>query len=127
MLLPGALTLAAGCVAGYVYTADPNVAGTWYPPCPFLTLTGLWCPGCGSARALHALLHLDLGTALARNPLAVVVYGYVLVAFLAWTRRRVTGAPRRLAAPWVTRTVLVGVVLFWILRNLPGMTWLSPA
>ena len=119
--------IAAGCAAGaaYLYAVDPNVAGH-YPPCPFLAVTGLWCPGCGSARALHALLHLDVGTALARNPFAVLAAIYIGWSFYRWTYRRVTGTPLRLAPGWVITVVWVSIVAFWILRNVPGMTWLSP-
>lgn len=127
LLLPAALTAASGCVATYVYLADPNQPSSLYPPCPFLALTGLWCPGCGSARTIHALLHLDLGTAFARNPFAVFALVYVGWSFLTWTYRRVTGAEQRLAPAWILQVVLVSIVAFWILRNLPGFEWLSPA
>ena len=105
---------------------DPNEPGH-FPTCPFLALTGHWCPGCGTLRALHALGHGDLLTALARNPFAVLALGYGVVAWLLWTRRRWLGASRRWVAPRWTFPVVLGLVLvFGVLRNLPGMTWLSP-
>ncbi len=89
--------------------------------CPFYGLTGLYCPGCGTLRALHRLLHLDLPGALAFNPLTVLCLA-VLAAdgALRWS------APRRRAA-WLrtpellraARLIPVAVGLFWILRNLP--------
>ena len=92
---------------------DPNAPGH-YPPCPFLAVTGLWCPGCGSLRALHALLHLDVGTALARNPFAVLASIYIAWTFYRWAYRRVTGTPLRLAPGWVITVVWVSIVAFWI-------------
>lgn len=37
------------------------------PKCPFKFLTGLSCPGCGFQRALHALLHGQIHTAVSYN------------------------------------------------------------
>lgn len=34
---------------------DPTKS-TWMPKCPIWLTTGLYCPGCGSQRAVHALL-----------------------------------------------------------------------
>ena len=59
------LTLAGLAV---VYACPPG-QHSFYPPCLIKTLTGLNCPGCGSTRALHALLHLRFSEALALNPL----------------------------------------------------------
>jgi len=70
--------LAVGTVAligaGYVTAVDPNAAGH-YPACPFLAVTGWYCPGCGALRAVHALGQGDVMTALARNPFAVAALG----------------------------------------------------
>ena len=45
----GAAGLALAATA-YVGLVDPNESGH-YPTCPFLALTGRFCPGCGSLRA----------------------------------------------------------------------------
>lgn len=127
VLLPLGVAAAALAGAGYVASVDPNVAGH-YPTCPFLAITGWYCPGCGGLRAAHALAEGDLVTALARNPLAVVVLGYLVVTWVVWLRRTLTGRPARwLAPPWVLYGVLGAILAFWVLRNLPGWTWLSPA
>jgi hypothetical protein len=127
VLLPLGAAAAAMVAAGYVGRVDPNVAGH-YPTCPFLAITGWYCPGCGTLRAVHALAHGDLVTALARNPLAVVALGYMVIAWTLWLARTVSGRPVRwMAPPWVLYGVLVAILLFAVLRNLPGWTWLSPA
>jgi len=126
VLLPLGVAAVALIGAGYVANVDPNVAGH-YPTCPFLAVTGWYCPGCGSLRAIHALGHGDVSTALARNPFAVVALLYIAVTWLFWLRRTVTGKPlRSLAPPWVLYGVLGAILAFWVLRNLPGWTWLSP-
>src|SRR5690606_29528852 len=49
-----AVTVAGAAATLVVATVSPEEPGH-YPTCPFLALTGAWCPGCGSLRALHAL------------------------------------------------------------------------
>lgn len=48
-----------------------------FPPCPFLWLTGFYCPGCGSLRALHQLLHGNFAAAISFNPFAVLALPFV--------------------------------------------------
>ena len=111
---------------GYVAAVDPNTVGH-YPTCPFLAITGRYCPGCGALRAVHALAHGDPMTALARNPFVVVALGYVVVAWVLWLERTASGRPVRWLAPaWVLYSVLGAILMFGVLRNLPGWTWLSP-
>jgi uncharacterized protein DUF2752 len=109
-----------------VAVVDPNEPGH-YPTCPFLALTGWYCPGCGSLRAIHALAHGDLGTAIDRNPLAVLCVPLVAAIFVLWARRRLTGRQRTWAAPgsWIN-AFLVLVIAFWVLRNLAPFAWLAP-
>jgi hypothetical protein len=127
VMLPLGAAAAALLAVGYVASVDPNVAGH-YPTCPFLAITGWYCPGCGALRAVHALAHGDLMTALARNPFAVVALGYLVLSWVLWLDRTARGRPRRwLAPPWVLYGVLAAILMFWVLRNVPGWTWLSPA
>ena len=109
-------------VAGLVLLRvfNPAVSGI-FPPCPVHYLTGLYCPGCGSLRALHALLHGNLHEAWAMNPLTIVVlpfltYG-VASQFLLQVRGK--GLPEvTLPANWI-RALGVAIVLFGVVRNLP--------
>jgi Protein of unknown function (DUF2752) len=112
---------------GFVASVDPNVAGH-YPTCPFLAVTGWYCPGCGALRAVHALAHGDILTALARNPFAVVAFAYLGVVWVLWLERTLTGRPSRWSTPpWMLYTMVGSILAFWVLRNVPGWTWLSPA
>jgi len=99
---------------------DPATSGI-FPPCPIRYLTGLYCPGCGSLRAMHALLHGELARAWAMNPLMIVMlpvvtYGLVSAALL---ELRGNGLPEiMLPAKWI-RAFCVVVVLYAVARNLP--------
>jgi len=121
----GVAALAAAAV-GVVATVDPNEAGH-YPTCPFLSVTGLACPGCGSLRAVHALAHGDVGAALALNLLTVLAIVPLVVIWARWLVRARTGKPRSTVAPApVLGGLLVVVVAFGVLRNLPAFGWLAP-
>jgi len=116
---PAAVAAAALGVCATAAVLDPYRGQT--PPCPFHELTGLWCPICGSSRALHSLFHGDLGAAFGRNPLLMVVLPLLVWAWSAWTLDTV-GGPRIWRVP-ARRWVLVASVLvtaaFWVARNLP--------
>lgn len=107
---------------------DPNAADSLLPACPVYSLTGFYCPGCGSTRCLHALVHFDLVAALAMNPLLVVALPLV-ACLLAWNAglqpAALAPAMRRLGD---ARLWLWGLLGFAVLRNLPfaPFAWLAP-
>ena len=75
-----AAMLVVAAVIYYVY--DP--ATMPFPRCPFLMLTGWECPGCGSQRAIHSLLHLDIAAAWRYNALLVLSIPYVVLLVVAY-------------------------------------------
>ena len=119
----------AGCIVGaFLYLYSPE-ATRWYPRCPFHFFTGLNCPGCGSLRALHAVLHGQVIEALCFNPLLVVCLPIVGT----WLAVRVFGAlalnrtlELRLPSS-LGFAIAVAVVVFFILRNLPAARAKQPA
>lgn len=126
-LAPLTMAAAACAAAIVVVVADPNEPGH-YPTCPVLATTGLFCTGCGTLRAVHALLHADLATAWAMNPLAVVLAPFAVASWVAWMIRASTGRPRSWLAPsWAVRLTGVVLVVFTIARNVPVLApWLAP-
>jgi hypothetical protein len=100
--------------------AVPPAENHLYPQCIFHLLTGLHCPGCGTTRCLHALLHGDLAQAAAYNILILIA----LALFGVWGLRRgsavVTGRPLRSwrLPTWSMRLLLYALLAFWVLRNL---------
>ncbi len=128
MLVLAGLMVAAGGAA-LLYTVDP-AGSSLLPPCPFHALTGWHCPGCGSMRALHALLRGRVLAALDFNPLAMILlpavaYGMAAEAVGAWRGR----PPRRVPLPGWTGWALMALVLaYWVLRNVPvwPLTVLAP-
>ncbi|WP_405151598.1 DUF2752 domain-containing protein [Sphaerisporangium sp. NBC_01403] len=127
MLAPLGAAALTGAVFTYVGAVDPNAPGH-YPTCPFLFITGLYCPGCGTLRTIHALAHGDVVAALGLNPLAVATIPFLLFWWGRWTLRTWQGRPVRtsLAHPAYIWAFLALVIVYWIVRNLPFGRFLAP-
>jgi hypothetical protein len=127
LLILGAIGIAAG---GYVLTVVPPTASSYYPKCISYQITGTHCPGCGTTRALHALLNGEVGQAFAYNALAIVAFPFLVVSLLRslwfwlWDR---PGRPIKFPHQ-LTWAIAIAFILFWILRNIPvyPLTLLAP-
>ena len=124
-----ALALAPlACIVLFLF--DPAARDDPYPNCPFLWLTGYYCPGCGSLRAYHQLLRGDPGTALGLNPLTVIALPALAyaVASMWLTGYRGRGLPQ---PTWSNRAgwgLGAALVLFAVVRNVPleALEWMRP-
>lgn len=93
----------------------------FFPKCPSKLLTGFDCPGCGSQRAVHHLLNLELGEAAKDNLLVVLFAPYIVAGlvfenikrpsrrFLVW-RRRLFGLP-------AIYVIFAVITVFTVVRN----------
>ena len=110
---------AVGAVVGAgVYFAFDPAAEAWFPKCPFWMLTGWECPGCGSQRAIHALLHGDLWGAVQSNVLFVVGIPYAVGSLYKPKSERGERIRRFFYGPTALRTALGVILVFWVVRNL---------
>ena len=104
-------TIAVAVAVGLfvLFYFDPTHS-SFFPPCPFHLVTGLHCPGCGSLRALHGLLHADLPGALTMNPLLIVSLPFLAILFFrpSWSYR-----------PWLCWLAFGILLAYWVLRNVP--------
>jgi len=117
--------VAAG-VGAVVYFFDP-ASHNIYPVCQFHQLTGLNCPGCGGTRAAYALLHGHLALAFKDNALFVTGLALALSRGGWFAVNRLRGVPNGKFLPaHITVPLLVVVVVFGVLRNLPAFAFLSP-
>ncbi len=106
-------------VFGFIYYAIDPATSTAFPRCTFLTITGYKCPGCGSQRAIHALLNGDIKGALGYNAMLIVAIPWIALCLFAEGQR--TRRPRlyeRLNAPLLIWLFLVAVLAWWLLRNI---------
>jgi hypothetical protein len=113
----------------FLYAFDPRNPGV-IPACPFLSLTGCFCPGCGTLRALHMLLRGDVASALGYNVVTVLSLPFIAYS-LGTGAMRAFGlkAPRpAFVHPGCIWALLAAIVAFWVLRNVPisPLTILAP-
>ena len=115
IVLAVALLLVFGSI---YYTLDPSQSG-FFPRCVFHELTGYKCPGCGTQRAVHALLHGDVAAALRYNAILLIAVPWIALCLYAESQR--TRNPRlydRLNAPLLIWLFLAIVLIWWLLRNI---------
>ena len=123
VLLLVALPFLIVTVCIYVYTGQHGLR------CIFYEVTGFYCPGCGSGRALFALLHGDCKNAFRHNILflpmgipagAVFLHEYlrILIPALHW---KPVCLPR-----WLEVGCCILLFTFWFMRNLPSLSFLAP-
>jgi len=105
-----------------VYTIYNPAQHSFFIPCPFNYMTGYHCPGCGSQRAIHQLLHLNVLKALGLNPFLVlsvpiIVYG---LGIQIWNFIFETQFRFKL---FYSNVFIYGyfgfALMYWVLRNLP--------
>jgi hypothetical protein len=84
-------------------------------------LTGLNCPGCGTLRGIHQLLHGHPLAALDLNPLMILALPFMLYIFLSYALVAVRGRglPRVFMPPALIWVMFWVIIAFWVLRNIP--------
>ena len=115
----GLLTVFTG-LAVLFFVLNPNEHEI-FPRCVFHSVTGYYCPGCGSQRAIHSLLHLNFAGVAGNNflflPAVLLLIYHYSFSFL---NKKFTGKLPNIfyikSTPWI---ILGVIILFWVLRNLP--------
>ena len=126
--------IAGGLLAGTIALltslslSDPATWGSG--GCPTLTLLKVQCPGCGTMRALHRLLNGNLAGAWRYNP-AMIVALPVLLWWIAFEGSVLFRGKPLLWPKWqpkpIVYLVIAGVLVLWgVVRNIPGLEMLRP-
>lgn len=123
----GILLTASGlAIITLVFFVNPSTHKI-YPICQFHQLTGLNCPGCGSTRALYALVHGKFRDALRDNALFVLILGAFAYRSAEFGLNKFFGRANGEFFPikflWIFLFILF---VFTILRNLKGFDFLAP-
>lgn len=99
---------------------DPSTSH-FFPKCPVKTLTHYDCPGCGSQRAIHALLNFEFREAFRQNALLVLALPYltlgVIFNLIKKPSENMMRWRNRLFGHHATLIILGIVIAFAILRN----------
>lgn len=126
MLAPAVTIGGLALLTVALHVRDPHQHASW-GLCPSAAL-GVYCPGCGGLRAVNDLTHGDVAAAASSNLLFVVLLPFAVFLLGRWAYDRWRGVHRGTPA-WLTPKVVYAgfavIVLFTVLRNLPG-SWLAP-
>jgi len=107
-------------IFGAIYFVFDPSEGMFFPSCPFKSFTGLDCPGCGSQRAIHELMHLNFKKAFEYNALLVlsVPYLLLLIVFNFESVKQRFPKLERILFGWKSVWIItIIVILFFIFRN----------
>lgn len=113
------LLFITGAVFVYLFINPSEV--DFLPKCPLFFTTGLYCPGCGSQRATHQLLQFNFLGVLQQNVLYAMglfflIYHYSVVGLNHFFNKNFYNY---IYHPKTPILILILVMLFWILRNIP--------
>lgn len=104
-----------------------------HPPggigCLFFNLTGFYCPGCGSGRAIASLLRGEIRAAFSYNPLVILLGAPSFVVFThEYLRYVFPGLALRpvYISRRATMALLIVIIAFWVLRNTQAFSFLAP-
>lgn len=91
------------------------------PLCPFQTLTGLPCPGCGLTHAFCDISHGHMGAAWQANPFGFLFYAMALACLMwPWLGPKLPGIEillrRTRALVWAPATLIVAMWLYNLIR-----------
>ena len=122
ILLVGLILLLGGAFLYYYFHFNPTTHTSKFVSCPSKTFFGLNCPGCGSQRMIHHLLHFDLGQAFRYNPLLFITLPFVLFILFQSLMNFVFGTNYRTKLFYNNTfvwTVFGILMVYAVLRNLP--------
>lgn len=98
---------------------DPSVS--LFPRCPFYVVTGLKCPGCGSQRALHAMLHGDMADVWGYNAILFPLIPVVLLMLLSeYMHRRFPRLNAFLTSTGFVMALVAVLAVWMVVRNIAG-------
>lgn len=87
-------------------------------PCPFRTITGWLCPGCGITHMLIALIQLDFHTAYLENPFLLLTLPFIIGQIIYQRYLQLT---KQVNPRWnqvLLWLYVIALIIFGILRNL---------
>lgn len=112
---------------GFLYAIWCHISH-WHIPCIFHQLTGLYCPGCGTTRMCLALVKGNFMTAFRCNqaiflimPLGLllalkIIFNYIKLGVIRLSKCQI----------YILWGIVVWLVLFGVLRNIPVFSGLRP-
>lgn len=102
----------------YFYTYNPHSGEAIFVACISKSISGLDCPGCGSQRAFHELLHGNFKKAAQLNLLIYFFVPLLLFIFFKLTLKpfHIIFPDINISTKWLIG-ILILMILFTIIRN----------
>lgn len=120
-LTAASVIIAVAAVLLFLGLVDP-VQSKWVPRCFFKFATGYDCPGCGSQRAIHALLHGHVADAWHYNALLIAALPFMIFLLtVTLNRHRWPRLYTRITSNTVIYITLALILVWTLLRNLIGI------
>ena len=118
------LSLLVGLLGGvfFVYYSFNPSQHSFFLPCPFKSITGYHCPGCGSQRAIHQLAHGNIIGAFGYNSLMVLSMPLLFYGFGIKIWNYLFASQKRAElfySPFFIYGYFGIVLIYWVVRNLP--------
>ena len=91
----------------------------WMPRCLWKVATGTDCPGCGSQRMAHALMHGDIVGAWRANAYGLCMLPLIgVMVWLEFSREKHPGLYRKVHSPVAIWVLAGSVIAWWVVRNM---------
>lgn len=110
--------MALFCMVLFSYNVEDE---RYFLPCIFYQLTGYQCPGCGTQRAIHSLLHFKIKQSFLYNPILVIAIPLIILLIYLEQfkgKNRFPKLYKALSGKIFIVVSLIFIVIYWILRNL---------
>ena len=105
----------------FFFPATDHTSFSFYPKCPFYSLTRLYCAGCGSLRSFSCLANGNISGAWHKNKLMLLLMPFIFFSFLAYGARCFNlRFPQIFIKPAWIWLLLVIIMVFMVLRNIPS-------
>ncbi len=99
-------------------------------PCLFNEITDLYCPGCGTTRAITAFCRGDYVKAFRYNPILLVWFPYLLCFGIILIREYIYDESATVKTikrrNGISILVLVIICFYWLIRNMSFASFLRP-
>ena len=118
--------IAAGAILLLYFFVEPKNGNL--PKCVFHELTDLYCPGCGVQRSFHALLNGHVLRAIDYNLMFILFLPMIIYFIINFLLDKKYSPSSFIYTKKFSLSILVFVISFWVLRNIPvaPFNWLAP-
>lgn len=102
-----------------------NKQFSFFIPCIFHKLTGLYCPGCGITRMIISIINLNFKKAFEYNQLAFILSPFIMIYAVIYYYNWIQNKQYKINEKIWYALIIISII-FMILRNIPQFDFLAP-